>query len=92
VKVTWSPDRSLSLSPIKRGTISIMVRSLLAPKDISKLLSGVPKGAWVALSAAEDQLLAYAEDLGEAVKKAHDLGEPDPVVIRVPKDASSLVL
>jgi hypothetical protein len=66
--------------------------SVLAAKDISRLLEGVPKGAWVALSHDEERRLAYADDLAEAVKKANALGEPDPVVVRVPKDNSSLVL
>jgi hypothetical protein len=61
-------------------------------KDISKLLINVPKGAWVALSADEARVLAYAADLAEVVKKANELGEPDPVIVRVPENPSSLVL
>jgi hypothetical protein len=61
-------------------------------KDISKLLINVPKGAWVALSADEARVLAYAADLAEVVKKANELGESDPVIVRVPENASSLVL
>jgi hypothetical protein len=61
-------------------------------KDISKLLINVPKGAWVVLSADEARVLAYAADLAEVVKKANELGESDPVIVRVPENASSLVL
>jgi len=63
-----------------------------AAKDIFKLLSGVPKGAWVASSGDEERVLAYAVDLAEAVKKANELGESDPVIVRVPENPSSLVV
>jgi hypothetical protein len=63
-----------------------------AAKDISKILSGVPKGAWVALSGDEERVLAYASDLAEVVKQANDLGESDPVIVRVPENPSSLVV
>jgi hypothetical protein len=65
---------------------------MLAVKDVSKLLSGVPRGAWVALSKDEERFIAYAADVTEVVKKAKELGEPNPVVIRVPEDASTLLL
>ena len=65
---------------------------MLAVKDISKLLIGVPKGAWVALSRDEDRLVAYAAELQEALKKAKEAGENDPVVIRVLEDGSNLLL
>ena len=66
---------------------------MLAVKDISKLLAGVPKGAWVALSSDEDRVIAFASELQEALKKAKEAGESDPVVIRVPEsDASTLLV
>ena len=66
---------------------------MLAVKDISKLLVGVPKGAWVALSRDEDRVVAFASELQEALKKAKEAGESDPVVIRVPEsDAATLLV
>jgi hypothetical protein len=66
---------------------------MLAAKDVSKLLVGVPKGAWVALSKDEERLVAYADELQDAIQKAKDAGEPDPVVIRVPEsDTATLIL
>lgn len=66
---------------------------MVAVKDISKLLAGVPKGAWVALSKDEDRVVAFASELQEALKKAQEAGESDPVVIRVPEsDASTLLV
>jgi Family of unknown function (DUF5678) len=66
---------------------------MFTAKDISKLLADVPKGAWVALSNDEERVVAYASELEEALEKAREAGESDPVVTRVPKDgASSLIL
>lgn len=65
---------------------------MIVAKDISKLLSGVPSGAWVALSQDEERFIAYAADVTEVVKKAKELGEPDPIVIRVSEDAPTLIL
>ena len=61
-------------------------------KDIAKLLEGIPKGAWVALSHDEERVVAYAADLDTAIKKAKDEGEHKPVVLRVPESSSALVL
>jgi len=58
---------------------------MLAAKDVSKLLADVPKGAWVALSKAEDRVVAYAAELQDAIQKAKEAGESDPIVIRVPQ-------
>jgi hypothetical protein len=66
---------------------------MLAVKDISKLLVDVPKGAWVALSKDEEKVVAYAAELQEALKKAKEAGENDPVVVRVPEaDGATLLL
>jgi len=64
-----------------------------AVKDISKLLEGVPKGAWVALSADEERIIAYAAELQDVLQKAREAKEEKPVIIRVPEsDASTLLL
>jgi hypothetical protein len=60
-----------------------------AVKDVSKLLVDVPKGAWVALSHDEERVVAYAAELPEAIRKAKELGEADPIVIRVPEATST---
>lgn len=66
---------------------------VLAIKDISKLLADVPKGAWVALSKDEERVVAFAVELQEALQKAKDAGESDPVVIRVPEtEGTALIL
>jgi len=66
---------------------------MIGTKDISKLLAGIPKGAWVALSKDEDRVVAYSADLQDAIDQANQKGENDPVVIRVPEtNGSTLIL
>ena len=66
---------------------------MLAAKDVSKLLVGVPKGAWVALSENEDRLVAFAAELQDLLQKAKEAGENNPIVTRVPEtDGSALFL
>ncbi len=65
---------------------------MLAVKDISGLLAGVPKGAWVALSRDEERVIAYAAELQEALDKAKKAGETDPIVIRVPEAEATALL
>jgi hypothetical protein len=66
--------------------------TLAAPRDISKLLVDVPKGAWVALSTNEDRVIAYAAELQEVLAKSKAAGEADPIVTRVPEDDNSALL
>jgi uncharacterized lipoprotein YddW (UPF0748 family) len=65
---------------------------MLAVKDISKLLTGIPKGAWVALSNDEERVVAYAAELQDALQKAREAGENNPVVLRIPEDGATLLL
>lgn len=65
---------------------------MLAIKDISKLLAGVPKGAWVALSKDEECVIAYAAELQDVLDKAKNAGETDPIVIRVPEAEATALL
>ena len=66
---------------------------MLAVKDVSKLLAGVPKGAWVALSRDEERLIAYAAEISEVLQKAKEAGEVDPIITRIPEaDAATLLL
>ena len=65
---------------------------MVAAKDLSKILAGVPEGAWVALSNDQETVVAYASELEEALNKAREAGELDPVVTRVPELGSSALL
>ena len=62
-------------------------------KDISKLLAGIPKGAWVALSKDEERVIAYSAELPDVLDAAKKVGETDPVITRVLEaDSSTLLL
>jgi hypothetical protein len=62
---------------------------VLAAKDISKLLEGIPRGHGWHLSANEERPIAYAAGVTEVVKRAKEPGESAPTIVRVPKDSSS---
>ena len=49
-------------------------------KDFGKLLSGIPPGAWVAVSRTEDRVIAFAAEMKEALKEAKEKGEPNPII------------
>ncbi len=68
-----------------------MERMTPAVTDFSKLLEGIPRGAWVAISQNEDCVLAYAAELKDAIHKARELGEQNPVVLRVPQLAGGFL-
>ena len=59
--------------------------------DFGKLLEGIPRGAWVAISQDEDRVLAYAAELNEAIRQARELGEQDPIVVRVPQSPGAFL-
>ena len=63
-----------------------------AVRDFSSLLAPIPKGSWVAISHDEQRIVAFAASLEEAVRKAKEVGEPDPIVIRVPETDAGLLL
>jgi hypothetical protein len=66
---------------------------LATVKDLAKLLTGIPKGAWVALSKTGDRVVAYAAELPEAIRLSKAAGEDDPTIVRVPEsDTATLIL
>ena len=65
---------------------------MLAAKDLSKLLAGVPKGAWVAIARDEERVIAFAPELNQVLDQAKENGENDPIVLRVPEESSTFIL
>jgi hypothetical protein len=65
----------------------------LAPmvQDFGKLLEGTPPGAWVAISADGERVLASSSEIKEVVRMALEAGEDRPLVIRVPAASSTFV-
>jgi len=60
------------------------------PGDIADLLIGMPSGAWVAISEQRHKVLAYGSDPQLVFNDARQLGEPQPLMVRIP-DANSPV-
>jgi hypothetical protein len=60
--------------------------------DFTAIIKGVPRGSWVALSNDEKQLIAYGPDMDRVINQAHDEGESDPIIMRVPESNASLFL
>ena len=59
--------------------------------DFTALLKGVPKGAWVAISAEHDRVVTFGADMRTVLETARKMGEKDPVITRVP-EASVVML
>lgn len=55
-------------------------------------LRDAPPDGWAAFSADEARLVAYGKTYEEAVAKAEQNGEPEPVLVKVPRDWSMQVL
>jgi hypothetical protein len=64
----------------------------MSPEDRIHALRNAPPDGWVAFSSDEQRLVAYGISYEEAVSKADENGEPDPVIVKVPKDWSMQVL
>jgi hypothetical protein len=62
------------------------------PLDFTAILKGVPEGAWVAISEKTQEVVAYAADFQTALNRAHEMGERDPLIMRVPEQSSVLFL
>jgi hypothetical protein len=71
---------------INRGT-----QQPMQPIDLTAVLKGAPVGDWIALSHAQDRIVATAKTLDEAVRTAKVRGENDPVVLKIPP-VNSLIL
>ena len=63
-----------------------------AIRDFGKLLAGVPPGAWVAISQDESRVVAYAAEMRDVIEKAHEAGEQNPILMRVPQTTAMFVV
>lgn len=64
----------------------------MSPQDRLRALTDAPPDGWVAFSEDESQVVAYGKTYDEAVYKAEQAGEVDPVLVKVPTDWTELVL
>jgi len=63
----------------------------MAPLDFTTILKDAPVGDWIALSNGEERIVATGKTLAEAIERARELGESDPVVMKVPPE-NTLIL
>ncbi len=82
--------RTIASWPVWR--VSCMQVRSMTPEARLKALRAAPPDGWVAFSSDEKRLVAYGKTYEEAVTKAEKNGEPDPVLLKVPKDWSMQVL
>jgi len=62
------------------------------PFDFSEILKDVPKGAWVAISHDKTRVVAFGSDLADVVEEAVRLGEPEPLVTKVPQTQNAIAV
>ncbi len=53
-------------------------------RDFTTVLKDAPVGEWIALSNAEDRIVATAISLEDAIVLAKERGEESPVMMKVP--------
>ena len=63
-----------------------------AAANLSRLLKGVPSGAWVAISESKQVVMAFGPDAQEVLREAKERGEGNPLILRVPDQASAMFL
>lgn len=63
-----------------------------AALDLISILAGVPRGAWVAISAGEKRVIAQGFDMQKVIEEAKNKGEDKPIITRVPELATALML
>jgi hypothetical protein len=60
--------------------------------DYPELLKGLPAGVWVAISENTNQVIAYSAEIQTVIERAHEHGEDEPLIVRVPDQAGMLFL
>lgn len=63
----------------------------MCPIDMTAVLRDAPANEWIALSQTQDRIVGTGKTPTEAIKSAHDHGEENPFVMKVPP-ASELIL
>ena len=60
--------------------------------DLTELLTGIPAGAWVAISESRHQVMAFGPDAQGVLSHAREKGEARPLILRVPEQAIAMFL
>jgi hypothetical protein len=54
------------------------------PIDLTEALKDAPAGEWIALSKGDNRIVGTGKTIEEALQKARQSGNDDPVVMKVP--------
>jgi len=65
---------------------------MMSTEERVRILRGAKPNSWVAFSGDESKVLAYGESYSDAVEAAKELGEFEPVMVKVPDNWSSRVI
>ena len=60
--------------------------------DLAGLLEGIPPGAWVAISEKKHAVVAFGADAQAVFNEAQQKGEEQPLIVRVPDQATAMFL
>jgi hypothetical protein len=60
--------------------------------NLPRLLKGIPKGAWVAISSRTEEVLNYGSDMRTVLAEAKKKGDQHPIITRVPEGPATLLL
>jgi len=60
--------------------------------DLPELLKGIPPGAWVAISESQNRALAFGVDAQTVHDEARQMGEDQPLMVRVPDQMLAMFL
>jgi hypothetical protein len=60
--------------------------------DLAGLLKEIPPGAWVAISEEKHSVIAYGADAQAVFSEAKEKGEEQPLIVRVPEQATAMFL
>jgi hypothetical protein len=63
-------------------------RDVMTATDFTTILKDAPIGEWIALSSDERRIIATAKTLESAIRSARELGEKDPVMMKVPPEGA----
>jgi len=64
---------------------------MMSPEERVRILREAKPNSWIALSADESHVVGRGNTYAEAVAKAKEKGETDPVILKTPDDWSPKV-
>ncbi|MBZ5629419.1 MAG: DUF5678 domain-containing protein [Acidobacteriia bacterium] len=63
----------------------------MTPQAHADLLRSAPLDKWIALSSDESRIVAVGDTFADAATKAHEAGEDDPLILKMPPQNAATV-